>query len=69
MHEMHTQVTADASRRAAAREPERPAVGPRISRGVAPYRAGMSSKKVAPKVKLVAVIAPLPTSLRRTPAK
>ena len=27
MHEMHTQVTADASRRAVAREPERPAVG------------------------------------------
>jgi anti-anti-sigma factor len=27
MHETHTQVTADASRRAVAREPERPAVG------------------------------------------
>ena len=40
-----------------------------ISRGVAPYRAGMSSKKVAPKVKLVAVIAPLATPLRPTPAK
>jgi len=40
-----------------------------VSRGVAPYRAAMSSKKVAPRVKLVAVIAPLATPLRPTPAK
>jgi hypothetical protein len=34
--------------------------------GAAPYGAPMSPKKVAPKVKLVAVIAPLATPLRPT---
>jgi hypothetical protein len=40
-----------------------------VNRVVAPYCAAMSPKKVAPKVKLVAVIAPLATPLRPTPAK